>query len=331
MGRRVRGDDEGGKVAVYTQVSAEALWDFLAKFDVGELVSAKGIAEGVENSNYLVDTTKSRFILTLYEKRVAADDLPYFMALLDHLAEKGLPVPPAVPDRAGTLIHQLEGRPACLIQFLSGVSVSHPTPVQARAAAEAMGRMHKAAGDFTLDRPNSMGVAAWRPLFERCGRDLDTIAPGLYDRAGRALDTILAGWPADLPRGAIHADLFPDNVLMLGNRVTGLIDFYFACTDIRAYDLAVMHGAWAFDATGGQYDPAVGAALVEGYAASFGLSDAERAALPILAEGAALRFFLTRAWDWLNTPADALVTRKDPLAYLRRLDFYAANGDALFA
>jgi len=318
-------------MAVYTQVSAEALSAFLERFDVGELVSAKGIAEGVENSNYLVDTSKSRFILTLYEKRVAADDLPYFMALLDHLADKGLPVPPAVPDRDGTLIHQLEGRPACLIQFLSGVSVSHPSPAQARAAAEAMGKMHAAAAEFTLDRPNSMGVAAWQPLFERCGRDLDTIQPGLYDRAGKALDTILSGWPTDLPRGAIHADLFPDNVLMLGNRITGLIDFYFACTDIRAYDLAVMHGAWAFDAKGENYDAAVGAALIDGYAASFGLSDAERAALPILAEGAALRFFLTRAWDWLNTPADALVTRKDPLAYLRRLDFYAANGDALFA
>jgi homoserine kinase type II len=318
-------------LAVYTQVSAEALSSFLEQFDVGELVSAKGIAEGVENSNYLVDTTKSRFILTLYEKRVAAGDLPYFMALLDHLAEKGLPVPPAVPDRSGKLIHELEGRPACLIQFLSGVSVSHPTPVQARAAGEAMGKMHKAVADFTLDRPNSMGVAAWQPLFERCGRDLDAIQLGLYDRTANALDTILAAWPADLPRGAVHADLFPDNVLMLGNRITGLIDFYFACTDIRAYDLAVMHGAWAFDAKGEHYDSDVGIALIEGYAESFGLSGAERAALPILAEGAALRFFLTRAWDWLNTPADALVTRKDPLAYMRRLDFYAAKGAALFA
>ncbi len=318
-------------MAVYTQVSAEALSDFLAKFDVGELVSAKGIAEGVENSNYLVDTSKSRFILTLYEKRVAEGDLPYFMALLEHLADKGLPVPPAVPDRDGALIHQLEGRPACLIQFLSGVSVSHPTPAQARAAGEALGKLHKAAADFPLDRPNSMGVAEWQPLFERCGRDLDSIAPGLYDRAGKALDTILAAWPKDLPTSAIHADLFPDNVLMLGNRVTGLIDFYFACTDIRAYDLAVMHGAWAFDGKGENFSAAVGATLIEGYTASFGLSDAERAALPILAEGAALRFFLTRAWDWLNTPADALVTRKDPLAYMRRLDFYAAKGNALFA
>ncbi len=318
-------------MAVYTQVSAEALATFLEKFDVGELVSAKGIAEGVENSNYLVDTSKSRFILTLYEKRVSVEDLPYFMALLDHLADRGLPVPPAVPDREGRVIHELEGRPACLIQFLSGVSVSHPTPAQARAAAEAMGRMHEASVDFDQSRLNTMGAGMWPGLVERIGHDFDQIEPGLTEKAQQALARIHARWPGHLPVSAIHADLFPDNVLMLGNRVTGLIDFYFACTDVRAYDLAVMHGAWAFDAAGAKYDDAIGRALIEGYAASFGLSPEERAALPILAEGAALRFFLTRAWDWLNTPADALVTRKDPLAYMRRLDFYAANGAGLFA
>jgi homoserine kinase type II len=318
-------------VAVYTQVSAEALASFLEKFDMGALVSAKGIAEGVENSNYLVDTSKSRFILTLYEKRVSANDLPFFLALLDHLADRGLPVPPAVPDREGRTIHEIEGRPACLIQFLSGVSVSHPSPSQARAAGAAMGKMHEALRDFAPERANSLGPDDWRPLFERCGRAIDAIQPGLYDHVDKALDKVLANWPRTLPRAAIHADLFPDNVLMLGDRITGLIDFYFACTEVRAYDLAVLHGAWSFDSTGAQYDAAVGRALVEGYAAEFELLPEERAALPVLAEGAAIRFFLTRAWDWLNTPADAMVTRKDPLAYLRRLDFYAANGDALFA
>lgn len=318
-------------MAVYTHVSAEALNTFLAKFDVGELVSAKGIAEGVENSNYLVDTTKARFILTLYEKRVAADDLPYFMALLDHLAAKGLPVPPAIKDRTGAEIHALEGRPACLIQFLPGVSVTHPTAAQAISAGAAMGRMHAALDDFTLGRTNSMGVDSWRPLLERCGESLDRIAPGLFARVSGALEDIVARWPRHLPTSAVHADLFPDNVLMLGDAVTGLIDFYFACTDIRAYDLAVMHGAWAFDGTGRDYDAAIGEALIAGYTASFPLNDAERAALPVLAEGAALRFLLSRAWDWLNTPADAMVTRKDPLAYLRRLEFYQAHGAALFA
>ncbi|PXA99803.1 homoserine kinase [Nostoc sp. 3335mG] len=318
-------------MAVYTQVSAEALSAFLAGFDVGALVSAKGIAEGVENSNYLVDTSDARFILTLYEKRVAADDLPYFMALLDHLASRGNPVPPAIPDRDGRLIHELEGRPACLIQFLSGVSVTQPTPAQARAAAEAMGRMHAGLSDFSLNRPNSMGIDTWAEQLTRCGRDLDAIDNGLFDRLSAALDRIIAQWPRHLPSSAIHADLFPDNVLMLGDRVTGLIDFYFACTDIRAYDVAVMHGAWAFDGTGRAYDDEVGGALLAGYQSSFGLSEDERAALPILAEGAALRFLLSRAWDWLNTPADAMVTRKDPLAYLRRLDFYREHGTTIFA
>ena len=318
-------------MAVYTQVSAEAMAAFLDRYDAGALVSAKGIAEGVENSNYLVDTTTGRFILTLYEKRVSAEDLPFFMALIDHLADRGSPVPPAVRDRQGVAIQSLEGRPACLIQFLPGVSVTHPTPTQARAAAVAMGGMHRALADFTPVRPNALGMASWRPLLDRCGHDLDGIAPGLHDRIARPLDAIEAGWPRDLPVSAIHADLFPDNVLMLGDEVTGLIDFYFACTDLRLYDLAVMHGAWSFDATGRDYQPQVAAALLEGYGTGFGLAPAERALLPVLAAGACIRFALTRAWDWLNTPVDALVTRKDPLAYLRRLEFYRESGPALFS
>lgn len=310
-------------MAVYTQVSAEALAAFLARYDVGELVSAKGIAEGVENSNYLVETTRDRFILTLYEKRVDAGDLPYFMGLLDHLADKGLPVPPAIKDRDGVEIQQLEGRPACLIKFLSGVSLSHPTPPQAEAAAHAMAQMHAAVADFTLDRPNSMGVGTWQPLFEKCGRSLDQIAPGLYDDLGFAIEEVTGGWQDDrFDRCAIHADLFPDNVLMLGNDVTGLIDFYFACTDIRVYDLAVMHSAWSFDATGRDYRADIGDALLRGYASHFPLSPFETAGFGKLASGACIRFALSRAWDWLNTPADALVMRKDPLAYVRRLKHY---------
>lgn len=315
-------------MAVYTPVSAEALADFLAGYDVGTLVSAKGIAEGVENTNYLVETTRGRFILTLYEKRVAAADLPFFMALIDHLAAKGLPVPPAIRDASGSAIGTLAGRPACLITFLPGVSVSHPTPTQAHAAGAALGRMHAALADFTPTRANSMGVESWAPLLARCGPALDQIRPGLHAEAARMLDDVLATWPAAgaLPAGAIHADLFPDNVLMLGDRVAGLIDFYFACTDLRAYDLAVMHGAWAFDASGARFDAAIGRALLDGYRAAFALTPAEADHLPLLARGACLRFFLSRAWDWLNTPADALVTRKDPLAYLRRYHHYARDG-----
>ena len=317
-------------MAVYTHVSAEALGDFLTRYDVGALVSAKGIADGVENSNYMVDTTKGRYFLTLYEKRVDAGDLPFFFALLDHLAERGNPVPRALPDRHGAIIQQLAERPACLIEFLPGVSLSHPSASQARAVGGAMGKMHAALADFPLERRNTLGPEGWAELLVRCGRDLDRIEPGLFDSVERALDTVMARWP-DLPRAAIHADLFPDNVLMLGDEVTGLIDFYFACTDIRAYDLAVMHSAWAFDARGMAIVPGIGSALVEGYAAAFALLPEERAALPVLAQGACIRFLLTRAWDWINTPADALVTRKDPLAYLRRLEAYRTHGATLFA
>jgi homoserine kinase type II len=311
-------------MAVYTPVSAESLTGFLARYDVGELVSAKGIAEGVENTNYLVDTTVGRYILTLYERRVAAGDLPFFMALLDHLAAKDVPVPPAIKDREGRAIQELEGRPACLIRFLPGVSVSRPTAAQAQAAGRALSGLHRAVGGFPLQRENTMGVASWGPLFERCGRSLDDVRPGLHDEIGRALDAVLAGWPDTYgQRTTIHADLFPDNVLMRGDQVTGLIDFYFACTDLRAYDLAVTHTAWSFDATGSQYHAPVGDALLKGYGEGSALSGHERRAFPTLAAGACIRFTLSRAWDWLNTPAEALVTRKDPLAYWRRLSAYA--------
>ena len=317
-------------MAVYTHVPAEALETLLAGYDVGTLVSAKGIAEGVENSNYLVETTGGRYILTLYEKRVAADDLPFFFALLDHLAAAGSPVPPAIPDRQGRLIQQVEGRPACLIRFLPGVSLSTPTPAQARAAAVEMGRMHRALESFTGTRPNSLGVDSWTPLLDRCGQAIDSIHAGLHDEIAAGLDGVLPFWSTDAPRSVIHADLFPDNVLMLGDTVTGLIDFYFACTDLRLYDLAVMHTSWSFDAGGSRYDAGVGHALLDGYAEAFGLTGHDRASLPVLCMGACIRFALTRAWDWLNTPADALVTRKDPLAYTRRLAFYQQAGTTLF-
>ncbi|MET0220948.1 MAG: homoserine kinase [Tardiphaga sp.] len=309
-------------MAVYTHVSAETLSALLELYDAGTLTSAKGIAEGVENSNYLVDTTAGRFILTLYEKRVDSADLPFFLALLDHLAAKGLPVPRAIVDRTGRQIQQVAGRPACLIEFLAGVSVSHPTPAQSRSAGAALGQMHAALGDFTLTRPNMLGLPGWHALAAKCGDDLDRISSGLGARVAAELDWLDQAWPAHLPHSVIHADLFPDNVLMRGDAVTGMIDFYFACSDVRAWDVAVTHAAWCFenDGTGFHQDRAVG--LIGGYEQTFGLSAEERAAFPALARGACLRFLLTRAWDWLNTAPDALVTRKDPLAFLRRLDFY---------
>lgn len=309
-------------MAVYTHVSAEDISAFLSRYDAGELRVAKGIAEGVENSNYLIETTTNRFILTLYEKRVDEKDLPFFIALLDHLGAKGCKVPRFIPDQNGKRLQTLAGRPACLIEFLTGVSVTEPTPAQCEGAGQALGTLHRAAHDFTMERPNALGPDGWRKLLADLGDGADTIAPGLNAKMRAIAAEILEGWPTDLATSVIHADLFPDNILSIADEVTGIIDFYFACTDIRAYDLAIMHGSWCFSHDGRQFFPDRAAALIKGYEESHGLTPEERAALPILCQGAALRFFLTRAYDWIHTPPDALVMRKDPLAYMRRLDIY---------
>lgn len=310
-------------MAVYTHVSAEEMALFLTRYDAGELLSAKGIAEGVENSNYLIETDKDRFILTLYEKRVNEADLPFFMDLLDHLSARGCRVPRFIADRNGRQLQQLAGRPACLIEFLTGISVTEPTAAQSHSAGRALGEMHAAAADFTGSRRNALDLSGWHELAEKCGDHFDDIRPGLAKRVADELAHMDAHWPGSLPHAVIHADLFPDNVLMHGDEVTGLIDFYFSCTDVRAYDLAVTHSAWCFDFDGSAYHTDRATALVRGYEEAFGLSGEERAAFPLLCRGAALRFMLTRAYDWINTPPEAMVTRKDPLAFLRRLDFYA--------
>ena len=321
-------------MAVYTQIGAEALAALVAEYDVGELVSAKGIAEGVSNSNWLIETTGTaghgaRFILTMYELRIEIADLPYFLSLLDHLAARNCPVPRTIHDRDGKLFRLREDKAVALIEFLPGVSVSEPTVAQARAVGEALARMHLAVADFPGERANAMGAAEWQRLAAECGPEgLRSIDPLLADLVARELPVLAARWPDDLPRSVIHADLFPDNVLMLGNRVTGLIDFYFACNDLTAYDVAVTHAAWCFGDGGRRFRADLSTALLEGYESLRRLSAQERAALPLLARGAALRFALSRAYDWLNTPAGALVTRKDPMAPARQLQFYADPANA---
>lgn len=319
-------------MAVYTQVSAEKAQALLRLYDVGSLVSLKGIAEGVENSNYLLETTEARFILTLYESRVDPDDLPYFHRLLAHLHAANCPVPRFIEDRQGHWLQEVAGRKGCLIEFLPGISVSEPTQIHAAAVGRALGQMHKALKSFTETKANPLGQTSWRSLFGQCDTEAtEQLQPGLSSRIERELDWLEANWPTHLPAVAAHTDLFPDNVLFNGDSVGGLIDFYFACTELRAYDLAVTHAAWSFSNDGGSYNATVGKALMDGYASGGELLAEERYAMPVLARGASLRFLLTRLYDWINTPADAMVTRKDPLAFLKRLDYYSSvDGQGLF-
>lgn len=316
-------------MAVYTRLGAEEMAAIIDAFDVGMLISAKGIAEGVSNSNWLVETQGTdgnahRFILTMYETRTDIADLPFFLDLLDHFAARQCPVPRTIHDREGASHRLHKGKALALIEFLPGVSVSEPTAEQARAVGAALAQVHLAAADFPSARENSLGLKAWKQLLGDCGREgLESIHPELAHIVERELAKLSARWPSDLPRGVIHADLFPDNVLMLGDKVTGLIDFYFACTDLLAYDVAVTHAAWCFSADGSRFLPELSSALLEGYESVRPLSPKERAALPLLAQGAAMRFLATRAYDWMNTPGDALVTPKDPMAFARRLEFYA--------
>ncbi|WP_296675012.1 homoserine kinase [Novosphingobium sp.] len=321
-------------MAVYTHLGAEEMADLISHFEVGTLRSAKGIAEGVSNSNWLIETSGAdgrgaRFILTMYEFRIDIAELPYFLALLDHLAAKGCPVPRTIHDRDGNLYRMVGDKAVALIEYLPGVSVSQPSPGQAEAVGRALAQLHLAAADFPASRANGMDRAESRRLFDACGdsglAQIDARLPALV---GRELDAADRDWPQNLPRSVIHADLFPDNVLMLGSDVTGLIDFYFACNDLTAYDMAVTHAAWCFAGDGTGFDPELSRALMAGYAAVRPFTDAERAALPVLARAACLRFIASRAYDWLNTPRGALVMPKDPMAFVRRLDFYADPGNS---
>ena len=314
-------------MAVYTEVSDEALAAFLEEYDLGSAVAFRGIAEGVENSNYQLRTTAGDFILTLYEKRVDPAELPWFLGLMEHLAGRGITCPQPVHGRDGASLRHLAGRPACITTFLPGVwprrvRVEHCGPLGGALAA-----LHVAGEGYAAERPNALGPAGWAPLLERCLGRADEVQAGLGAELTAALRHTLQGWPDDLPRGHIHADLFPDNVFFLDGRLSGLIDFYFAATDLLVYDVAVCLNAWCFEPDF-QFNVTKARALLAGYVAARPLSDAERDALPVLCQGASLRFLLTRLFDWVNTPVGALVTRKDPLEYLRRLRFHLHARDA---
>ncbi len=315
-------------MAVYTEVSDDALAAFLTDYNIGSMVAFRGIAEGVENSNFSLRTTQGDFILTLYEKRVDVSELPWFLGLMEHLARHGVTCPQPVRGRDGAALRELAGRAAAITTFLPGVwprrvRVEHCGPV-----GEALATLHLAGAGYAATRPNALGPQGWAPLLAASVMGADDVNPGLGDELSAALPRIVGNWPHGLPTGHIHADLFPDNVFFLDNALSGIIDFYFAATDLLAYDVAVCLNAWCFEADGA-FNLTKGQALLAGYNRVRPMQADELAALPVLCQGAAIRFALTRLYDWVNTPPGALVTRKDPMDYVRRLRFHLhANGAA---
>jgi homoserine kinase type II len=310
-------------MAVYTDVSDDELARFIARYGLGSLLSCKGIAEGVENTNYLVHTTNGTFILTIYERRVDPADLPFFLGLMEHLSARGVTCPLPVRDKQGRVLNALGGRHAALVTFLEGMWSRRPKEVHCLELGKALAQMHLAGEGFGLRRANALGVNGWRPLFDKFADRADEVMPGLRHLVAEELKFLETTWPSRLPLGVIHADLFPDNVFFIGDQLSGLIDFYFACNDALAYDIAVCLNAWCFESDF-DFNTAKGHALLKGYESVRRLSDAECEAMAILARGSALRFLLTRSYDWLNTPKDALVARKDPNDYVQRLRFHSS-------
>ncbi len=308
-------------MAVYTEVSDDQITAHLAHYDIGELHALKGIAGGVENSNYLLATDAGNFILTLYEKRVDPADLPFFLGLMEHLAGNGLSCPLPVHMKNGEALGMLAGRPAAIISYLDGFEVRRPQPDHCRQVGEVLARMHLAGEGFALTRRNGLTLEDWRPLFERSGSRANEVQPGLAEFITRELDFLEANWRRDLPDGVIHADLFTDNVFFLKGKLSGIIDFYFACNDLLAYDLATCLNAWCFESNH-QFNTTKARAMIRGYTSVRVLEAVELDALPMLCRGSALRFLLTRLYDWLNVPPGALVTPKDPGEYIAKLKFH---------
>lgn len=308
-------------MAVYTEVPDRDIIAFLEQYDIGKVLSFKGIAEGVENSNYFLLTDRSPYIVTLYEKRVSLDDLPFFLGLMDHLAGRGVSCPTPIHGRDGAALRELCGRPAAIIGFLNGIWPRLARNEHCAGLGAAMAEMHLAGEGFALTRPNALSTAGWRPLFETCRSQADEVFGGLEAIIEDELGHLEAHWPNDLPAGVIHADLFPDNVFFEGDRLSGIIDFYFACNDLFAYDVAICLNAWCFERDG-SFNVTKARHLLVSYGRVRPFSEAETAALPLLARGSALRFLLTRLYDWVNRVEGALVKPKDPLEYLKKLRFH---------
>lgn len=313
-------------MAVYTHIGDAELETFLSEYDIGKPVAFKGIAEGVSNSNYLLETERGRFILTVYEARTNPADLPYFLGLMRWLADAGFPSAAPVAGRDGAALRLIAGRPAAIATFLTGMSSTRPSAAQCKEAGAGLAWLHEAAKHYPQQRPNDLGQANWERMFAPLHEAAERLKPGLSAVIGKDIAHFTQHWPRHLPRGTIHADFFPDNVFFREGKFTAAIDFYFACHAQLAYDIAITLNAWCFE-TDGSFNVTKARALIAGYESRRPLTGDEKAMMPLLAHGAAMRFFLTRLADWAAPAEGALITPKDPLEYERKLAVHRAGLD----
>ena len=311
-------------MAVYTKLSENNLKDFFSKYNLGKLLKFQGIQEGIENSNYFVKTDSGKFILTVYEKRVEEKDLPFFMGLMKNIFNKNFPSPEPIINKNGNYITEIFGKKAAVVSFLEGASKKNLTPGNCHEVGIYTAKLHMITKNLNIKRTNRLSVNSWRLIYRKIQRDCSKIYPDLTKIIERNLEVIEDKWPKNIPRGIIHADLFPDNIFFKGSKLTGIIDFYFSCYDFYALEIAICLNALCFEGKNENLSFNVTKAkkFIDGYSSIRKLTEEEKESLKILCHGAAMRFLLTRVFDYLNLTEDALVKIKDPVEYLKRLEFH---------
>ncbi len=311
-------------MAVYTKLSKNQLDEFFSKYSLGKLLNYSEIKEGIENTNYLIKTEKGKFVLTLYEKRVEHSDLPFFISLMKNLFDKKFPSPNPIININGNYITEISGKKATVASFLSGISKKNLSPENCYEVGIHAAKLHLITKDLSGKRENKLSINSWRKIYDKVKKDCSKIHPNLTLAIEKNLQEIEKNWPKNIPSGIIHADLFPDNIFFKNEKLSGIIDFYFSCNDFYAFEIAVCLNALCFEGKNENLSFNVTKAkkFINGYSSVRDLSENEKQSLKILCQGAAIRFLLTRVFDYLNITEGAVVKIKDPVEYLKRLEFH---------
>jgi len=311
-------------MAVYTKLSEKDLIEFLSKYNIGKIQKHEEIKEGIENTNYFIQTEKGKFILTVYEKRVEEQDLPFFVGLMKNLFDKKFPSPEPIINKNGNYISEILGKKAAVVSFLNGAAKKSLNPDDCHKIGINTAKLHLITKNLSGKRENKLSVNSWRKIYNKVKKDCSTIHPNLSQVIEKNLDEIEKNWPKNIPAGIIHADLFPDNIFFKNNELSGIIDFYFSCYDFYAFEIAICLNALCFEGKNENLSFNVTKAkkFIDGYSSIRKLDKSEKESLKILCQGAAIRFLLTRVFDYLNLIEGAIVKIKDPIEYLKRLEFH---------